>query len=97
MPIQAPVITVQSKSTRGWTQLVLQLYKLTVTHSFRACNGRFPADNPGKFTYNRLGNSSIIDYIMVNVEFWEFIKNVGVIPRLESDHNPLVLELSSLF
>lgn len=32
-------------SIQGWSPLALQLYKLTVSYSLRACNGRFPLDN----------------------------------------------------
>lgn len=79
--------------TRGWTPLVLQMNTLTLTHLLRACNGHFPADSPGKYTYNRNGQASMIDYILVDVEIWSRIKNFSVQSRSESDHNPLALDL----
>lgn len=79
--------------TKGWTASVIQLTKLTIFHSLRACNGRFPGDTPGKTTYNRSGKGTTIDYIMVNVEFWFHVKDFGIKPRIDSDHNLLSMEL----
>lgn len=78
---------------RGWTPIVLQMNSFAFSNSLRACNGQFPSDNPANPTYNKLGQSSIIDYILVDVELWHRIADFVVTPRCKSDHNPLVLEV----
>lgn len=56
----------------------------------RQLNGRF-CDIPAKVTFDNGRFSSIIDLILTEVSAWGKIGNFEVVPRAESDHNPLLL------
>ncbi|XP_078509553.1 uncharacterized protein LOC144769371 [Lissotriton helveticus] len=67
--------------------------KVSSAPSARACNGRFPGNNPGRPTFKRHGQATVIDYILTSVEIWHNVVDFSAEERSESDHNPLVVEL----
>lgn len=83
----------QTTPVKTWSPLALQLNSLTLAHSLRACNGRFESDRPGQPTFNRVGQTSLIDYILVQARLWANILDFFVELRQDSDHNALVLIL----
>ncbi|KAJ1209705.1 hypothetical protein NDU88_005078 [Pleurodeles waltl] len=66
---------------------------LLLNDQLRFVNGRTKADGAAKATFDNGRRSSVIDYVIVNVEALETILNIVVINRVESDHNPLVLSM----
>ena len=56
-------------------------------------NGNMEGDDKGEYTYSGPRGSTVIDYIITNVEAKEEIKKFTVEERVESDHMPLIAEL----
>ncbi|KAJ1172951.1 hypothetical protein NDU88_004793 [Pleurodeles waltl] len=54
-------------------------------------NGRSKTDGAANVTFINGKSSSIIDYVIVNMEAWSSILDMAVVSRVESDNNPLVL------
>ena len=60
-------------------------------------NGTFPEDPPAEFTYMSGQGSRTIDYMLVSASLIPLITSFQVLPYLESDHFPLLLQAKPLF
>lgn len=87
--IPEPAIT----TVKAWTPLVLQILSLSLSLSVRPCNGRLKSDRPGNVTFNRVGQSSIIDYIMIECRSWDKVQDFKIYYQTDSDRNALVMSL----
>lgn len=76
---------------KKWTEAVLQLKSLTMENGLRAVNGRSKSDVQGNLTLKNGTRESRIDYFLINLEIWQRMRDMEVMKRPESDHNPLHL------
>jgi len=60
-------------------------------------NGNLRGDERGEFTYTGGRRDSIIDYVIVNQRAWDRIEKLTVGKRVESDHQPLEIEVRGEF
>lgn len=58
-------------------------------------NGNKEDDDQGEWTFTGAKGSSVIDYAICNAETWEEIKSFRIRERLESDYQPLEIELKA--
>lgn len=58
-------------------------------------NGNKEGDESGKWTYYKGENRSTIDYAVVNEQAWEQIIKFEVGERIESDHQPIIVEIKT--
>lgn len=56
-------------------------------------NGNLRGDERGEFTYTGGKGDSVIDYVIVNQRAWDRIEKLTVEKRVESDHQPLKVEV----
>lgn len=56
-------------------------------------NGNKEGDDQGEWTFTGAKGSSVIDYAICNAETWEEIKSFRIGERIESDYQPLEIEL----
>lgn len=71
-----------------------QLVQLCKVNNFCILNGRCKGDEDGKITCIANKGKSIVDYFIVDINLFEYIKSMCIIPRPESDHFPLFLEFN---
>lgn len=50
-------------------------------------------DKKGKYTFTRAKGNTIIDYVMGNTEIREKVKTEKVGDRIDSDHQPIKVEI----
>lgn len=58
-------------------------------------NGNKEGDDQGEWTFTEAKGSSVIDYVICNAETWEEIKSFRIGERIESDYQPLEIELKA--
>lgn len=58
-------------------------------------NGNKEGDDQGEWTFTGAKGSSVIDYAICNAETWEEIKSFRIGERIESDYQPLEIELKA--
>ncbi|CAD6240933.1 GSCOCG00012595001-RA-CDS, partial [Cotesia congregata] len=56
-------------------------------------NGNKGGREGGKWTFERGEYRSVIDYGITNLESWEEIRGIKVGARIDSDHQPIIVEL----
>jgi len=56
-------------------------------------NGNMRGDENGELTYIGGKGESVVDYILVNQKTWNKIKKMKIGNRVESDHQPLEIEV----
>lgn len=56
-------------------------------------NGMTYGDKEGEFTYVEARGSSVIDYVIVNKNGKEIVKEFKVEEKVDSDHMPLIVKL----
>ena len=59
-------------------------------------NGHIQGDEEGQFTYIGPNVESVIDYGIANEEAMGKIRSFTIADRIESDHQPLVIELENI-
>ena len=72
------------------------LLSLTERKGWIILNGACEGDLEGEWTYLGPRGESVIDYCMVNIAGREFTKSMKVGKRIESDHQPLIMQLNSV-
>ena len=72
------------------------LLSLTERKGWIILNGACEGDLEGEWTYLGPRGESVIDYCMVNIAGREFTKSMKVGKRIESDHQPLIMQLNSI-
>lgn len=82
---------------KRWTPRVVQLNALTLEFGLRASNGRTTSDPNGAHTFNRVGSTSRIDYILLSLNLWAHLVDMKVAATTDSDHNPLCLSLTPVW
>ncbi|KAJ1186015.1 hypothetical protein NDU88_002800 [Pleurodeles waltl] len=75
-----------TKKAEAFTDLLLN-------NGLRFVNGPSKSDGAAKATFNNGRSSSVIDYVIVNVEAWTSILYMALVSKVESDYNPLVLTM----
>ena len=68
------------------------LLEMVEERGWNILNGNMEGDEKGEYTYTGPRGSTVIDYILTNVEAKEDIKKFTVEDRVESDHMPLIAE-----
>lgn len=71
----------------------LQLIQFCKTFDLFILNGRTKGDTPGKVTCVANGGMSVIDYMLLSKSMEECVDTFEVLPRTESDHFPICLNL----
>jgi hypothetical protein len=66
-----------------------ELVSLVEERGWDVLNGNCIGDEKGEYTYIGSRGETVIDYVMVNEEAWDKIKEFKVGERVESDHMPL--------
>ncbi|XP_077270175.1 uncharacterized protein LOC143901623 [Temnothorax americanus] len=56
-------------------------------------NGNMRGDEEGEWTYSRGRGTSVVDYMVVNREAWDRVIKLTIGERVESDQQPLELEI----
>ena len=69
------------------------LLEMVEERGWNILNVNMEGDDKGEYTYTGPRGSTVIDYIITNVEAKEDIKKFTVEERVESDHMPLIAEL----
>ncbi|XP_076676762.1 uncharacterized protein LOC143373387 [Andrena cerasifolii] len=69
------------------------LLEMVEEKGWNILNGNMKGDDKGEYTYIGPRGSTVIDYIITNVEAKKDIKKFTVEERVESDHMPLIAEL----
>ncbi|XP_076673700.1 uncharacterized protein LOC143371907 [Andrena cerasifolii] len=69
------------------------LLEVVEERGWNILNGNMEGDEKGEYTCTGPRGSTVIDYIITNVEAEEEIKKFTVEERVESDHMPLIAEL----
>lgn len=73
-----------------------RLLKFCELYGLAVLNGRTRGDEEGKLTYAGGGGSSVLDLVMVaESRSEELIVELKVIPRIESDHLPVVFHIAA--
>lgn len=72
-----------------------ELLKMVEERSWCILNGNKEGDAKGKFIYVGVKGDTIIDYALANTEAWERIEDFRIEERVESDHQPIVVEVES--
>ncbi|KAJ1218008.1 hypothetical protein NDU88_005594 [Pleurodeles waltl] len=75
-----------TKKAEAFTDLLLN-------NCLRFANGHTKSDVAAKATFDNGRCSSVIDYVIVNVEARKSILDMAVVNRVENNHNPLVLSM----
>jgi exonuclease III len=57
-------------------------------------NGRFPGDRDGEYTFVARTGKSVVDYMLASSSLFDHVINFQIDSKTESDHFPLVCELS---
>ena len=57
-------------------------------------NGRFPGDHDGEYTFMASTGKSVVDYMLASSSLFEHVINFQIDTMTESDHFPLICELS---
>jgi hypothetical protein len=70
------------------------LLDMCSTFGIHMLNGRFPGDCDGEFTYSTKIGNSVVDYMLASTELFNNIRSFKVDNMTDSDHFPLVCELS---
>lgn len=60
---------------------------------WKILNGNTEEDEEGRYTYERRNSRSVLDYAMVNAVTWEEVKRFVVGYRIDSDDQPVVVEV----
>ncbi|KYN03581.1 hypothetical protein ALC62_05571 [Cyphomyrmex costatus] len=60
-------------------------------------NGEKVGDEGGEWTYERTGGRSVIDYGIANWEAWEKIDRFEIGCRIESDHQPIIIDFGGRY
>jgi hypothetical protein len=71
------------------------LLELCCSVGVHMLNGRY-SDRPGEFTCLPTVGKSVVDYIIMDTELHSKITDFSVLPRTESDHQPVTCELKGL-
>lgn len=74
-----------------------ELLRLIEDRGWEVGNGNLRGDERGEFTYTGGRGDSVIDYVIVNQGAWDRIEKLTVGKRVESDHQPLELEVRGEF
>lgn len=62
--------------------------------NLRICNGRFDADDQGKYTFNSSNGASVIDYVLCDANSSHMINLFKVLQLYpQSDHSPVILHM----
>ena len=73
----------------------IQLVQFCKINDFVIINGRTQSDNVGNFTCIANKGRSVVDYCIIDRNFYDQVIDMNVLPRTESDHFPLSLKLKS--
>ncbi|XP_071646051.1 uncharacterized protein [Temnothorax longispinosus] len=73
-----------------------ELLKMVEERSWCILNGNKEGDAKGEFTYVGVKGETIIDYALANTEAWERIEDFRIEERVESDHQPITVEVESI-
>ena len=71
------------------------LLKLAEERGLHFLNGNVRGDEEGEFTYMRGRGVSVIDYVITNSRGLEKVHKFKVVDSIESDHQPLTIELNN--
>ncbi|KAJ1193897.1 hypothetical protein NDU88_003193 [Pleurodeles waltl] len=75
-----------TKKAEAFTDLML-------SNGLRFVNGCSKSDGAAKATFDNGRSQSVIDYVIFNVEAWPAVLDMAVVSRIESDRNPLALNM----
>ena len=73
-----------------------KMIEMVAENGWSILNGNIQGDEEGEWTYVGSRGSSVIDYVIVNVEARDEIMYFKLEERIESDHMPLKIELEAV-
>ena len=71
-----------------------QLVQFCKINDLIIINGRTAGDNTGSYTCIANKGRSVVDYFIVGRSMYEYVVDMNVTPRPESDHFPIILTLN---
>ena len=77
--------------TNNYGRHLVQFCKL---YDIFILNGRTTGDKVGAYTCIANGGRSVVDYFITGRSFFNYITDMSVVPRPESDHFPIILNIS---
>lgn len=77
--------------TNNYGRQLVQFCKL---NDIFILNGRTTGDKVGAYTCIANGGRSVVDYFITGRSFYNYITDMSIVPRTESDHFPLVLNIN---
>ena len=74
-----------------------ELIKMIEENGWSVLNGNMRGDEKGEYTYVGARGKTVIDYGIVNEEAWKEIKTFKIGERIDSDHQPLEVEVEGTY
>ncbi|CAG5090539.1 Protein of unknown function [Cotesia congregata] len=69
------------------------MLSLVEKRGWMVLNGNKGGDKSGCWTFFRGDSKSVVDYGVTNARSWDEIKDIGIGYRLDSDHQPVIVEM----
>ena len=87
---QIPYRKSRDKETNTFGRQLVQFCKI---NHLIIINGRTKSDSMGSYTCIANNGRSVVDYFIVGRSMYEYVLDMNVTPRPESDHFPIILKL----